>query len=166
MTDNDIAIHELIARLERRWVLPVPSFDRWHPYDPLPVHQFLKSIEQISVYAKGKNFIDLGCGIGTKLSLMFSLGWKVSGIDFYERYIEICKEFIPEANTSVQDIRDLKKLDYDVIYMYRPALSDEDEDEIEQHVVSLMNQGSILYLPLRKISTLNLTPINSEIGVK
>ena len=147
--DEREALLGLLTRLERRWVLPIPDGDVWHAYDPLPFWHFLDGIRQASAMTDCRVFLDLGCGIGSKLALMHHLGWAVHGVDHHRPYVQAARELVPEAAVEHADIRDLDRLDADLVYMYRPARSDQLETELEQHVLERVAPGTVMFWPLR-----------------
>lgn len=144
------AIHETMHRLEQRWnLLPIPDLDGFHPYDPLPPAEFLPLLREASALTAGRRLLDLGCGIGRNLSIAFSLGWQVAGVDRHRPYVEAARELLPEAEIVEADIRALDRFDADVVYMYRPAVADEAEDALEAHVTAGLEAGTVLLLPTR-----------------
>jgi SAM-dependent methyltransferase len=158
------ALHGTMHRLERRWnLLPIPDNSVYHAYDPLPFWQFFEGIRIASAHTQGRRFLDLGCGIGTKLALMHGLGWEVSGIEQHLPYVEAARELIPEANVIHGQIEDLEDLEADLVYMYRPAVSEDLELELEHHVAEILSPGSVLFLPVRDGSTLGLEKLGPEI---
>lgn len=166
MTELELeAIHQTLHRLETRWHLPIPDASIWHAYDPLPLALFLDGIRAAIRYAPGNRFLDLGCGIGTKLAFMHGIGYQVTGIDRVSHYIEAARELIQEATLIEADIFDLASFDADIIFMYRPARDDQLEDALERHVVAGMNLGAVLFLPVRPLPA-GLDPVAAEVGVK
>ncbi len=160
------AIHSLLHRLETRWH---DSFDSgpYHAWNPLPFWDFLDGVRAAEPYAHGRRFLDVGCGIGTKLALMHELGWDVSGIDRHEPYVEAARELMHERPRSVThgDAFDFEVFDADLVYMYRPMKSEDDTDALEQHVARRLPAGAVLFLPTRDVRPLGLRVITAEIGV-
>jgi SAM-dependent methyltransferase len=146
------AVQKLIERLELNW-LPddLPDTDVFHSYIPLPVSAFLQGYEAIEPSVPGRRFLDVGCGIGTKLLLMHLLGWEVAGIELYEPYARAARELIPEASITVADVFDLLTpatfADADVVYMYRPCRFRDRELALERQVLGLLRPGAVLWLP-------------------
>lgn len=143
------AIHGLLHRLERRWSLPIPDASVWHAYDPLPFCHFLDRVREAERLTTGRRFLDIGCGIGSKLALMSALGWETHGIDRHLPYVEAARELVPEAKVEHADAFDVGAFDADLVYMYRPAVSDELEDRLEQHVLERVVPGAVMFWPLR-----------------
>ncbi len=119
-------------------------------YDPLPVAIFLPGIRAASAMTAGRRFLDVGCGIGTKLALMAGLGWEVAGIDRHPPYIESALDLCPEAELTVADLRDTETFDADLVYMYRPGVSDETASALEAHVEARVRPGTVLFFPTRR----------------
>jgi 2-polyprenyl-3-methyl-5-hydroxy-6-metoxy-1,4-benzoquinol methylase len=144
------AIHQTLHRLEQRWVLPIPDAHTWFAYHPLPIAMFLPGIRQASELTDGRRFLDIGCGIGTKLALMHTLGWEVAGIDRTEHYLDAARELIPEATLTHADALALNSFNADLVYMYRPAVSDKLETELERHVLAHVKPGTVCFFPTRR----------------
>lgn len=145
------ALHQTLHRLERRWVLPIPNADIWFAYDPLPLALFLPGIRVAAALTSGPRFLDIGCGIGTKLALMHVLGWQTAGIDRCEHYAAAARELVPEAEVRTVNAFDIDCFDADLVYMYRPAVSDELESKLEEHVLERVAPGTVCFFPLRHV---------------
>ena len=144
------ALYVLLHRLEHRWLPPaIPDASIYHAYDPLPLEIFLRGIRAASEHAEGRRFLDLGCGIGAKLAFMRALGWEVAGVERQADYVEIARELVPEAEITHGQIEDIDSFDADLVYMYRPAISEELELELEVHVIEHLDRGTLLFIPER-----------------
>lgn len=146
------AVHQTLHRLERRWLPPFPpDADVFYAYDPLPVAEFFPTVEVASALTSGRRFLDVGCGIGTKLALMHVLEWEVAGIDRHLPYLEIARDLVPEATLTHADLRDVESFDADLVFMYRPGVSDETAVALELHVAQRVSAGTLLFLPTRTL---------------
>jgi SAM-dependent methyltransferase len=144
------ALHSTFHRLETRWHQPIGEPSDSHGWDPLPFWMFFDGIRECAaLIPEGRRFLDVGCGIGTKLSIMFHLGWTVSGIELRREYVESARELIPEATIVHADAFDVEQFDADVVYMYRPMKSEPDEDRLEAHVRERAASGTVLFFPTR-----------------
>lgn len=110
-----------------------------------------------------RTFLDIGCGIGTKLAFMSVLGWRVWGIDRHQPYIDIARELVPEAMLECCDVRELTSLRADVIYMYHPAIAEELEQEVETHLATLMEPGTVIFAPHRNLAYLGLESLEHDV---
>lgn len=144
------AIYETMSRLERRWIDGVPDNSVWHAYDSLPVALFLPTVREASELVSGRRFLDLGCGIGTKLALMRAMGWEVAGVERHEPYAVAARDLVPEAEIRLANISEVHELEADLIYMYRPAVSLEGEERLEEHVFEKARKGTLVFLPVRR----------------
>jgi len=158
----DVAIYETFSRLETRWLVNTrldldPDF---YDYNAWPMADFMASVEMVGQFVPQGRFLDVGCGIGTKLALMYSLGWEVSGLDWNQEYVFRARELLPERADAivVADLRDVESFDADVVYMYRPAKSDEQEEAVERHLIGHCAQGTLLILPE--------TPVTSQLDLE
>lgn len=161
------AIHSVFHRLETRWH---EGFDSgaYHAWDPLPFWDFLAGVRAAEPHVQGKRFLDVGCGIGTKVAIMHELGWETSGIERNGPYVKAARELMHERPLSIShaDAFDVDTFDADLVYMYRPMKSDEDEARLEAHVAAGLGPGTVLFLPVRDVGPLGLRAVTTEIGVK
>jgi trans-aconitate methyltransferase len=142
----DIAF-EVMCRLEVRW-LPDSLFasEGFFEYIPMPLAEFMYGMEEASKHTAGRRFLEIGCGIGTKLALMHYAGWSVQGIDINQDYLDSAAQLCPEAKLTCSDMRDVPYFDADVVYMYRPAFTLEMEQQLDHHLADNIAIGTLLYL--------------------
>ncbi len=145
------AIHSVFHRLETRWHEPAHD-DARHTWDPLPFWLFLDGVRTAEPQVRGRRFLDVGCGIGTKLAIMHELGWEVAGIERHGPYVKDAQELMHERPNSIThaDAFDVPVFDADLVYMYRPMKSDDDEDLLEQHVLARVAPGTVMFFPTRR----------------
>jgi len=144
------ALHSTFHRLEQRWnTTPIPDQTVSHAWDALPFWFFLDGLRQAAELTEGRRFMDVGCGIGTKLAIAHHLGWQVSGIEKHEPYARAARDLIPEASVQVVDAFDCETFDADVVYMYRPMRSDHDQERLETHVLAHSRPGTVMFWPVR-----------------
>lgn len=164
-TEELNAITCTLFRLEQPILPSTPDASVYFAYDPLPIADFFSGVQIAVPFTRGRRFLDIGCGIGTKLMLMHYLGWEVAGIDRHEPYVKAARKLIPEASLTCADLRDVGSFTADFVYMYRPGVSDALEDALERHVISCLTPGTVLYLPLRTFNSSWGTVIRSDVGV-
>lgn len=144
VTDAEFeALHQTLWRLESRWTPPIPDANVYHAYERLPLIDFLPLLREAGE-AGGRTFMDIGCGIGTNLLMVYLMGWKVIGIDHHAPYLDSAAKLVPEATLILSNAFDVESFDADVVYMYRPMVSAGDEDRLENHVLSRMKTGATL----------------------
>ena len=51
------------------------------------------------------SILDIGCGAGNKANYLSNKGFKVTGIDFSKKIIELAKEQVPQVNFYTKDIK-------------------------------------------------------------
>jgi SAM-dependent methyltransferase len=145
--DAILAVDQTVVALER---LAAPLYpeddDRFYGLEPLPLGQFFAGMEAVG-QCMGRSFLDVGCGIGTKIHLARMLGWQnVAGIDRYALYVAKARRLCPWADIQVCDAATFARYDeFDVVYMYRPCIADDDERELEQLVTSRMRPGAVAF---------------------
>lgn len=146
------AIHQTFGRLEKRWLPASPDTRRWFGYEPLPTAEFLRQLGEAMELTEGRRFLDLGCGIGRNLAIAHQLGCSVVGVDRYQPYLAVASDLVPEARLVHANILELDKTDLaaDIVHMYRPAVDEELELELERHVEDRLASGTVLLLPTRR----------------
>lgn len=131
--------------------------DNSFQYVPLPINEFLFYIEYSSnLFEETKkldpksnvNFIDVGCGIGTKLVLVSDLFRKVTGIEINSDYSKISRILArtrQNINVITKDALKFKKYkDFDIIYFYRPFRSSILQEKLENKIFEESKEGCIM----------------------
>lgn len=70
--------------------------------------------EGLEVFAskliKGDHVLDVGCGSGIKAKFLEKYGFKITGIDFSEKMVEIAKKEVPKGEFLLWDVSQLEEL--------------------------------------------------------
>jgi SAM-dependent methyltransferase len=123
---EDTVSNELLSGLDR-----LEHYRKGHyPHIPLSEGRFLRLVEAAEYVARHHlnrdpermTFLDVGCGIGTKLSLAKSYFGNVRGVEVCEAYAQFANSKFLRSNTvEIVDGRYYDKYrEVDVIYMYSP----------------------------------------------
>src|SRR6266576_6003049 len=122
------ALTETMNCLERPFIRECLGNDvAHHDYEPLPLADFIAGVRAAEPHVNGRRFLDVGCGLGAKLGFMHYLNWNVVGIDINPKYCLHAQELYPFADITCADAFDVDHFDADLVYMYRPMVSEEDE---------------------------------------
>ena len=148
MSTATIRIRELLTTVrqaERAWQKRVaPGDERFTPWMPSDVAQFLVLLIEAMAEAPGDRFLEVGCGPGTKMLLARDLlGLDVHGFDRVPAYIDAAAGYGLDA--FVQDA--LTYRDYgtfDIVFLNRPCRDPVLERELERTVWAQMRRGSVL----------------------
>jgi len=89
------------------------------------------STKLISLLPKGATILDAGCGAGHKSKYLTNQGFKVTGIDFSEKLLEIARKNSPDTNFILMDLYDL--------------------DEFDEKFDCVFAQASLLHIPKARI---------------
>lgn len=150
-------------------------------YIPLHLEWFITQVEAAITYLRparnhGKGpyipvkFIDVGCGLGTKVALAKSLGCDAHGIEINRKYVNVARRLLGERYYDYKkgDYKgitlsnkilkgDAKKADfspYDIIYFYCPQLRNDKlgdlESQLEDQILSTAKQGAVILANLAK----------------
>ena len=150
MTDagalRDLA--ETVSTVDREWMKKIPSADDKHhiPWIPFPVDQFVSMLWEANAAAAGKNYLEIGCGPGTKMLIAQTLfGLKVFGFDRVPEFVERARDL--NGLTSA-DLSDAGKWDdfgnYDIIWFNRVFRPADEEQALEARVWETMKPGAVV----------------------
>ncbi len=108
-----------------------------------------------SLLPQGASVLDVGCGGGIKTKNIANKGFKVTGIDFSEKMIEIAKRELPELDFDVVDVYDVDKYPktFDGIFAQAVLLHIPKARTMEvlEKLKSRLNDGGILYIAVKGI---------------
>lgn len=128
------------------------------PLDAIDFCQDFTMAAELSFYGGQAHpkFIDVGCGIGSKLILAASCGahYGVSGHSIYgiekdPRYLVVAKKLLAEAHVSgatliKNDFFNLTFEDFDIVYFYGPLMDHEKEVKLEKLIVETIKPGAYI----------------------
>lgn len=140
--DVILALDQTIMRLEAGW-FTAHGDDTGFDLHPLPMAEFLAGM---AACGEPGSFLDLGCGVGTKLLVAHMLGWQVTGVERHPDYAEAAMRLVPEAYVVVADVREQADLTgYDVVFSYRLMVDVEAQHELNRLIVSRMRPGALFF---------------------
>lgn len=93
----------------------------------------------------GKSFLDVGCGIGTKVLLAATM-FDAHGIEISEEHLELSHRLgCPTNRTFKADALDYNGYHrFDFIYFYRPIRDEEIQTCLEEHIRKSMKVGAVI----------------------
>ena len=119
--------------------------------------------------------LDLGCGTGTNAITLARHGWKVTGVDFAEKAIQMARKKAAKAGFDIEfyaaDVTDLSMLhgpyDYALDIGCLFTLTAKDRRKYADHLIRLVKQNGIFmlyaWLPRpRKGTTFGISPEDVE----
>lgn len=152
---------QTIQRLEQGWFTPHGDDDHFDLHS-LPLNEFIGGMDACG---EPGTFLDMGCGVGTKLLLAYLRGWMVTGVERHTDYAEAARRLVPEAQVIVGDAWTFTGYDaFDVVYSYRLAYELERQHELNQLIVSRMRPGS-LYFCAGSDPVAGVAPVSTDVGV-
>lgn len=167
--------HDHLIQLVNQLELQVfePLYDQQHvdsghwDYVAYDIDNFLNHMEEAYELLgshEGKKFIDVGCGVGTKVHLA-SMYFDSYGIELHKPYVKAArklnrpKKFFKYGRYEVQDKtqrifeQDALTFDYstyDVIYFFRPMNDDDMQKRLERRIYRQAKPGAII-VPIFRI---------------
>ena len=114
----------------------------------------IKYLEKLAGLLKpGATVLDIGCGAGVPVDkFLAEKGFKVSGIDFSEKQIELARKNVPQANYEVRDMVKLKTGEYQadaVVSFYAISHTPRDNHlEIFRKMYSFLPQGGYILVTM------------------
>ena len=142
--DPALAVDQALQRLESLLYEPHGD-DTGFDLHSLPMHEFLMGM---SVCGQPGRFMDLGCGIGTKMLVALMLGWEVEGVERHDDYAEVARRLLPDSFIDTWDIwrNGMPNLtSFDVVYSYRLMTDLDDQHELNRRIVKRMRPGALYF---------------------
>jgi len=118
----------------------------FYSFIPCDVEGFLNVLVQtIDILGedKTKKFLDVGCGIGTKM-LLASSAFDVYGIEVRNKYIQVAKTLGMEQVFELNALDFCHYCDFDVIYFFTPIRNKELEKQLEIKIYTDAKDGAII----------------------
>lgn len=104
----------------------------------------LDLIEQRRGKLKKLKFLDVGCGLGTKMLLAKNHGLIPYGIDTNPKYLEVVREM--EMECEMADALTFEKYaDFDLIYWYIPIRDRPLMEQLEDRICAEANENAVLF---------------------
>lgn len=172
------AAFNTMLRLEKRWIPQVSGKGREHsfPYVPYPLGLFFSALQTARTHfmqfdqerTEPRRFLDVGCGIGTKVVLACQLGWSGDGLDFVPEYVEAARELVTNGSRIFQAnaLQFGEYESYDLVYAYRPLMTDERMAELVAYICDNTRPGTLLYLPTYEADNDKLAEFGKHIWVR
>lgn len=137
-----VAIHNMeCSRLP-----PEPDVGDQYSWVPFPCNNFVDLLIDaffVTGQDRSKTFLEIGCGIGTKVMLADVL-FDASGFDIEEEYLDTARK-IGCKKVFAADAMDFEGYgDYDVLYYYAPFKEEVLQKRFENRLYAQMKPGQVL----------------------
>lgn len=131
--------------------------DDWHN-DHRNENYWLGATDKFVSFLKpGSLIFDVGCGPGLKSKYFIKKGFKVVGIDFSEKMIEIAQKKSPQGKFFVMDVKNIKKLHdtFDGIYAHAVLLHIPKKEilAIIRNLLNKLKNGGYFYIAVKEIKS-------------
>lgn len=141
--DTLTALHQVLCRLEERLAGPPVDSDEFFGYRPLPLAEFLAGMKAVGEPCG--RFLDLGCGVGTKLLIAHYLGWsELVGVEHDPALVELAGELVSEAEIVEADAFEFDCSGFNVVYTYRICQSLDRQDALGLHIAATADPGTVV----------------------
>lgn len=136
-----------VITLEREWMTRPAGRDdlaRYLPWMPFSWPDFVALVAEALPETTGDRFLDVGCGIGTKLLL----AEEIFGLDV--RGVERVPEFVKEARQCGLIVAEADALgwdgygEFDIVFFNRPFHDNDVQAQLEQQVWADMKSGAVV----------------------
>lgn len=140
------ALGETIREYEDALRGPLHEPDGQHMGVPLRMSYFLGGMCVADSAIEGREFLDVGCGVGNKLRVAHRLGWEVWGIDNWVPYVEVARREVPYAKVKRADAFEFDEYGrFDCVYLYKPCQDNDEEQALEDYISGQMRPGAIAF---------------------
>ncbi len=148
------ALAQTIDALERAWFPAVlPEHPEFYEYQSTPVDTFVVALQMVRERARGNAYLEVGCGIGTKLVIAQHFGFEVHAIEARAQYVATAQFLCPEATIKIADARHYDNYGaFDVIFCYRPLISDEGQAALDEFICGKAKSDAVLLYPYRNLT--------------
>lgn len=89
-------------------------------------------------------FLEVGCGIGTKCELARGLGMQTTGIDLLPEYVNLANQVYPECKFITANALEFDYASFDLVYYHVPFFDDCLLQALEDRVLSQIRSGAVL----------------------
>ncbi|MCA9190569.1 MAG: methyltransferase domain-containing protein [Planctomycetales bacterium] len=89
-------------------------------------------------------FLEIGCGIGTKCELARQTGMSATGVDLLAEYVALARRVYPLCSFVHANALELDYCTFDIVYYHVPFFGDELVRELEQRLLQQLPLGSML----------------------
>jgi len=134
---------ESLGEREALWLRRVAAAPGCFGWEPSDIDVFGRLLLAAWNVTSGRRFLEVGCGIGTKMQLAESLGFSAYGI-------EILPELVAEARNEGLDVVEADArswrgyAEFDTVYVNHPLLDSGAEEAFERELHQAMKPRSVL----------------------
>ena len=135
-----------------------------YSYIPLELDNFGIQLQTAAGMVKGPiHFVDVGCGIGTKLITANELvrPAKVTGIEIHKPYVTVARNLVKsyaehnayslsKFNVIEGDARTQSYKDYDIIYFYCPMSRPTLQQTLEHRIIRTAKKGAYIITNMKQ----------------
>jgi len=141
-----------VTRLDSEWMRKPAGHDdpRSTPWMPFPLFDFIALVAEALPEAKGGKFLEVGCGIGTRMLVAHELyGLEAHGIDRVPEYVAQANELLPLGKEGVTaEVADALGWGgygkYDILWFNRPFADPATQARLEAQVWQDMAPGAVV----------------------
>jgi len=158
------------SQLELCSYYKVPE-DGSYPFIPLRTKRFVAALSIAMELAQPNrlgrpNFLDVGCGDGTKVLIASAFGCNASGIEHDPECVKRARSLYRRTSIETVDALQYEHYgDFDIVYFYCPIRDTEKQILLEQRIASQVRPGTILIQFLKKNVDLRGAPREPDLEI-
>jgi hypothetical protein len=145
--ENWSAIQELITVLENRILPSSPDKDEWFGWEPLPIADFMHgmAIVKNALGSGTHRFLDIGCGIGSKVYLAKYLGFDAHGLERHDPYRTVAQDVF-DVQTELGWAQEYSGYSsFSVLYCYSLTSDSELQSKLNHYITDQIPKGTIFF---------------------
>lgn len=146
MTAKIRELLDTVRQVDRKWQKKVDVPEKYTPWMPADVAQYLVLLIEAVAEAPGEKFLEIGCGPGTKMLLArdaLADMLDVTGFDRVPEYVEAARELgLDAVECDAFDYPGYNRAD--IVFFNRPFRDRDTQRELERMVYAKIRRGSVV----------------------
>lgn len=121
---------------------------------PITIKRYHELLDEMEIYKKTGNLLDVGCGIGYFLEEAKKRGWNVYGTEYTDQAISICESKGINMKQGKLNPEDFDGLQFDVICSFEVIEHINNPKEELANFYSLLRKGGLVYITTPNFNSL------------
>ncbi len=131
-------------------------------FNPFTAYSYRKLLNLLAHHTRGKDILDVGCGMGAFVDTCTSAGWNPQGIDLSKPAVEIAQSFgLPVKNLDFF-CDSIRPKSFDVITMFEVIEHLPDPVSFLQRAEAVVKPGGLVYLTTPNFGSIDRRVLGKE----